>query len=75
MRLLSWYQSLCITATFDSGVMDASSSMEDVGARGELSSASSIGSSLVISNISNLIPIKLDGTNYLLWESLFEPIL
>ncbi|GAV81455.1 UBN2_3 domain-containing protein, partial [Cephalotus follicularis] len=28
-----------------------------------------------ISNISNLIPIKLNHTNYLLWKSLFEPIL
>ncbi|XP_019053158.1 PREDICTED: uncharacterized protein LOC104596632 [Nelumbo nucifera] len=32
-------------------------------------------SSLVISNISTLVPIKLDNTNYLLWKSLFEPIL
>ncbi|GAV65227.1 UBN2_3 domain-containing protein, partial [Cephalotus follicularis] len=28
-----------------------------------------------ISNISNLIPIKLNGSNYLLWKSLFEPVL
>ncbi|KAJ4972635.1 hypothetical protein NE237_005809 [Protea cynaroides] len=31
--------------------------------------------SLVISNISSHIPIKLNLTNYLLWKSLFEPIL
>ncbi|GAV69096.1 UBN2_3 domain-containing protein [Cephalotus follicularis] len=30
---------------------------------------------LVISNITNLIPIKLTSHNYLLWRSLFEPIL
>ncbi|KAJ8615218.1 hypothetical protein MRB53_034590 [Persea americana] len=30
---------------------------------------------LVISNIANLIPIKLDSTNFLLWKSLFRPIL
>ncbi|KAJ4965971.1 hypothetical protein NE237_017820 [Protea cynaroides] len=30
---------------------------------------------IVISNIVSLIPIKLTGTNYLLWKSLFEPIL
>lgn len=28
---------------------------------------------LVISNIANLIPIKLDSTNFLLWKSLFRP--
>lgn len=31
--------------------------------------------SLVISNISNLVSIKLDAGNYLMWKSLFEPIL
>ncbi|KAJ4978920.1 hypothetical protein NE237_009700 [Protea cynaroides] len=30
---------------------------------------------LVISNIPNLIPIKLSSTNCMLWKSLFEPIL
>ncbi|KAJ4969558.1 hypothetical protein NE237_016259 [Protea cynaroides] len=30
---------------------------------------------LVISNITSLIPIKLSSNNYLLWQSLFEPIL
>ncbi|KAJ4954321.1 hypothetical protein NE237_011104 [Protea cynaroides] len=30
---------------------------------------------LVISNIASLIPIKLSSTNYMLWKSLFEPIL
>ncbi|GAV84176.1 UBN2_3 domain-containing protein [Cephalotus follicularis] len=30
---------------------------------------------LVISNITNLIPIKLTSHNNLLWRSLFEPIL
>ncbi|KAJ4980037.1 hypothetical protein NE237_010817 [Protea cynaroides] len=30
---------------------------------------------LVISNITNLIPVKLGSSNYLLWKSLFEPIL
>ncbi|KAJ4981007.1 hypothetical protein NE237_031844 [Protea cynaroides] len=40
-------------------------------------SASTVTSSppLVISNIASLIPIKLTSTNYLLWKSLFEPIL
>ncbi|KAJ4972192.1 hypothetical protein NE237_005291 [Protea cynaroides] len=32
-------------------------------------------SPLVISNIASLIPIKLSSSNFLLWESLFEPIL
>ena len=32
-------------------------------------------SPFVISNIFGLIPIKLDGTNYLMWKSLSEPIL
>ncbi|XP_010264401.1 PREDICTED: uncharacterized protein LOC104602415 [Nelumbo nucifera] len=32
-------------------------------------------SSLVIPNIFNLVPIRHDNTNYLLWKSLFEPIL
>lgn len=31
--------------------------------------------SLVISNIANLVPVKLDGTNYRVWKSLLEPIL
>ncbi|GAV90626.1 UBN2_3 domain-containing protein, partial [Cephalotus follicularis] len=31
-------------------------------------------STVVISNIASLIPIKLDSTSYLLWKSLFEPI-
>ncbi|KAJ4966240.1 hypothetical protein NE237_018089 [Protea cynaroides] len=30
---------------------------------------------LVFSNIASLIPIKLSSTNYMLWKSLFEPIL
>ncbi|GAV73201.1 UBN2_3 domain-containing protein, partial [Cephalotus follicularis] len=30
---------------------------------------------IIISNISSLIPIKLNGSNFLLWKSLFEPIL
>ncbi|XXG83525.1 hypothetical protein AAC387_Pa10g1260 [Persea americana] len=40
-------------------------------------SSSSISTSpnLVISNIANLIPIKLDSTNFLLSKSLFKPIL
>lgn len=32
-------------------------------------------SPIVINNIVDLIPIKLDGTNYLMWRSLFESIL
>lgn len=31
--------------------------------------------SFVISNISNLVSIKLDRHNYLLWRSQFEPLL
>lgn len=31
--------------------------------------------SFVISNISSLVSIKLDRTNYLLWRSQFEPLL
>ncbi|GAV59675.1 UBN2_3 domain-containing protein, partial [Cephalotus follicularis] len=30
---------------------------------------------IIISKIVNLIPIKLSRSNYLLWKSLFEPIL
>ena len=37
--------------------------------------SSSASSPMVINNIVDLIPIKLDGTNYLMWRSLFEPIL
>ena len=37
--------------------------------------ASAIVSPIIINNIDGLIPIKLDGTNYLMWQSLFEPIL
>ena len=39
------------------------------------SSSQSATPNLVISNIANLIPIKLDSTNFLLWKSLFRPIL
>lgn len=39
------------------------------------SSSSSPTPTLVISNIANLIPIKLDSNNFLLWKSLFRPIL
>ena len=75
MSSLSWYQRHCIIAIVDSRAMDQSSSMEVARAGGDPSSASSAGSSLIISNISNLVPIKLDETNYLLWKSLFEHIL
>ncbi|KAJ4961303.1 hypothetical protein NE237_021213 [Protea cynaroides] len=44
-------------------------------AQTELATPLSPSSSLVISNISSLIPIKLTSTNYLLWKSLFKPIL
>ena len=37
--------------------------------------ASAAVSPIVVNNIVGLIPIKLDGTNYLMWRSLFEPIL
>lgn len=37
--------------------------------------ASATAPPIVINNIVGLIPIKLDGTNYLMWRSLFEPIL
>ena len=37
--------------------------------------ATAAASLIVINNIVGLILIKLDGTNYLLWRSLFEPIL
>ncbi|KAJ8622225.1 hypothetical protein MRB53_030754 [Persea americana] len=37
--------------------------------------SSSPSPSLVISNISNLVSIKLDASNYLMWKSLVEPIL
>ncbi|KAJ8636292.1 hypothetical protein MRB53_010559 [Persea americana] len=39
------------------------------------SSSSSATPNLVIFNITNLIPIKLDSTNFLLWKPLFRPIL
>lgn len=39
------------------------------------SSFSSTSPSFVISNISHLISIKLDSTNFLLWKSLFRPVL
>lgn len=38
-------------------------------------SDSSNSSSLILSNVSNLVSIKLDRHNYLLWRSQFEPLL
>ncbi|KAJ4965131.1 hypothetical protein NE237_016980 [Protea cynaroides] len=41
----------------------------------EMSTVTNSTPPLVISNIASLIPIKLSSTNYMLWKSLFEPIL
>ncbi|KAJ8625636.1 hypothetical protein MRB53_034166 [Persea americana] len=40
-----------------------------------VSSSSTVTPNFVLSNIANLVPIKLDSTNFLLWKSLFRPIL
>ncbi|KAJ8638219.1 hypothetical protein MRB53_012486 [Persea americana] len=53
--------------------MDSTSSTSNTTSSPLISSSPS--PSLVISNISNLVSFKLDAGNYLMWKSLFEPIL
>ena len=56
----------------------ASSSFSNATAASNLSDTTvSLASSspLVLNNIVSLVPIKLDGANYLMWKSLFELIL
>ncbi|KAJ8639269.1 hypothetical protein MRB53_015963 [Persea americana] len=53
----------------------ASSSATSSSFSAALTSSPSPTPNFVISNIANLIPIKLDNSNFLLWKSLFRPIL
>ncbi|RWR84275.1 Retrovirus-related Pol polyprotein from transposon TNT 1-94 [Cinnamomum micranthum f. kanehirae] len=57
------------------GLASSASSPSSTTVVSSSSSSSTVIPNLVISNIANLIPIKLDSTNFLLWKSLFCPIL
>ncbi|KAJ4960929.1 hypothetical protein NE237_020839 [Protea cynaroides] len=64
-----------ISKNFTSGeIQTASNNVRPISASDNAHPTSS-SARLVISIIASLIPIKLNATDYLLWKSLFEPIL